>query len=180
MRADYMASHSLIPGMVEVVLRLADRFAIGVIANQLKEVSDALDQVGLGAYIRVRAISEAVGIRKPDPKLYLWALDRAGCAANEAVMIGDRADNDIAPARAVGMWTILCRIPHESKAYRPRGEYETLYFESQGRESISRIPPAGPEETPDAVADSVEGLMGAIDGIARRAMSSSEELPSRR
>jgi HAD superfamily hydrolase (TIGR01509 family) len=180
MRADYMASHALIPGMDAAVRRLADRFALGVVANQLKEVSNALDQIGLGRYIRVRAISEAVGIRKPDPALYLWALDRAGCEPREAVMIGDRSDNDIAPARAVGMWTILLRIPHEQKAYRPREEYEALYFESQSRASIGRIPPAGSGETPDLVAESVEGMLSAVDEIARRAMTSSEGLSSRR
>ncbi len=180
MRADYMASHALIPGMEAAVRRLADRFSIGVVANQLKEASGALDQAGLERFIRVRAISELVGIRKPDPALYTWALDRAACAPHEAVMVGDRADNDIAPARSVGMWTILFRIPHDQKAYRPRGEYETLYFESQGRESISRIAPAGPEETPDAVAESVDEMLSAIDAIARRAMSSSEGLSSRR
>ncbi len=64
-------------------------------------------------------------------------------------MVGDRADNDIAPARAVGMWTILFQMPHEAKGHVPAGEMERLYYESQLRESICRIPPSGPEQTPD-------------------------------
>lgn len=180
MRADYMDSHALIPGVEAAVRRLADRFSIGVVANQLKEVSGALDQVGLGPYIKVRAISESVGIRKPDPGLYQWALDRAGCAPQEAVMVGDRADNDIAPARSVGMWSVLLRIPHSEKAYQPRGEYEALYFESQSRASISRIAPACEAETPDLFAGSIEEMLSAIDEIARRAMTASEGRPSRR
>ena len=34
------------------------------------------------------------------------ALERAGCKPEEAVMIGDRVDNDIIPAKALGMRTV--------------------------------------------------------------------------
>ena len=33
----------------------------------------------------------------------------AGCRAEDAVMVGDRLDNDILPAKAVGMKTIWIR-----------------------------------------------------------------------
>lgn len=39
---------------------------------------------------------------KPDPKLFTIACAQAGCAPEDAVMIGDRLDNDIAPAKAIG------------------------------------------------------------------------------
>jgi FMN phosphatase YigB (HAD superfamily) len=110
----------------------------------------------------------------------LWALDHAGCAPHEALMVGDRADNDVAPARQVGMWTLLLRVPHAAKAYRPRGEYESLYFESQERASISRIAPAGPDEKPDAIAESIDTMLSAIDEIAQRALSPSERPSPRR
>ena len=34
------------------------------------------------------------------------ALERGGCKPEEAVMIGDRVDNDIIPAKALGMRTV--------------------------------------------------------------------------
>lgn len=177
-RADYMACHDLLPGVEEAIRQLADSYQIGVVANQLKEVIPALDEVGLGKYFRIHAVSEVVGIRKPDPALYRWALEHAGCEAHEAVMVGDRADNDIAPAKEVGMWTVLFRIPHQAKGYTPRNEYEKLYFESQARESISRIPPSSPEETPDAVVEDMPGLLREIESISLRAKSQAQ--PSRR
>jgi len=33
-------------------------------------------------------------------------LERAGCKPEEAVMIGDRIDNDIVPAKSLGMRTV--------------------------------------------------------------------------
>jgi len=180
MRADYMSSHTLMPGMAEAVQVLSERYKLGVIANQLKEVLDALDALGLGRCFQVKAVSEVVGVRKPDPALYRWALDRAACQPREAVMVGDRTDNDIAPARALGMWTILFRVPHEAKGYVPGDEFERLYFESQNRESISRIAPSSPNEIPDAQAEDVSDLLNAIEQVRQRAESSSEEIPSRR
>ncbi len=172
-RADYMACHAVLPGVQEAIRELADSYQLGTVANQLKEVVPALEQVGLGQYFRIHAVSEVVGIRKPDPRLYRWALERAGCEPAEAVMVGDRADNDIAPAREVGMWTILFRIPHHLKAYAPRNDYEELYFESQARASISRIPPGGELETPDETVEDMPGLRQAIERIADRAQRGS-------
>ena len=45
-------------------------------------------------------------MEKPNPALFLRALERAGCDAFESCMIGDRPDNDIAPAKALGMKTV--------------------------------------------------------------------------
>ena len=45
-------------------------------------------------------------MEKPDPRIFLWALERAGCRPQDAVMIGDRIDNDIVPAKALGMRTV--------------------------------------------------------------------------
>ena len=50
--------------------------------------------------------SEEEGLEKPDERIFLRALGRAGCEPHEACMIGDRPDNDIAPAKRLGMRTI--------------------------------------------------------------------------
>lgn len=39
------------------------------------------------------------GVSKPNPKIFEIALQRAQCEANKAIMIGDRIDNDIVPAK---------------------------------------------------------------------------------
>ena len=48
-------------------------------------------------------------VMKPDRRLFTIACAQAGVAPQEAVMIGDRLDNDIAPAKAVEMRTIWIR-----------------------------------------------------------------------
>jgi FMN phosphatase YigB (HAD superfamily) len=41
-----------------------------------------------------------------DTRIFEIALERAQCKTEEAIMIGDRVDNDIIPAKALGMHTI--------------------------------------------------------------------------
>lgn len=178
-RQDYMRYHAVIPGMLELVERLAASYRIGVVANQLKEVVTALGETGFGRFVSVHAVSESVGLRKPDPAFYRWAVDQAGCRPEEALMVGDRCDNDIAPARAIGMWTVLYQMKHKDKGYTPSGEMESMYFASQLRESICSIPPRTPEQTPDAFASTPQGLEEAIERI-RALAATTDSAPPRR
>ena len=80
---------------------------MGIIANQTPGSEARLETFGLRAFFEVICASAEEGVAKPDPEIFLRALSRAGCDPAEAVMIGDRTDNDIAPAKALGMQTIL-------------------------------------------------------------------------
>lgn len=84
-------------------------YGIGVIANQAPGTSGRLEKWGLLKYIDVVAASAELGISKPDRRIFERALNMAGCSADEAVMIGDRLDNDIVPAKRAGMQTVWIR-----------------------------------------------------------------------
>ena len=60
-------------------------------------------------YISVVAASAELGVAKPDKRIFQYALETAGCFAGNAVMIGDRLDNDIYPAIEMGMKTVWVR-----------------------------------------------------------------------
>jgi putative hydrolase of the HAD superfamily len=47
--------------------------------------------------------SERVGILKPDPRIFMMALDGLGVKPTDAVFVGDSAARDMAGARALGM-----------------------------------------------------------------------------
>lgn len=53
--------------------------------------------------------SAECGCAKPDLKIFKMALEQANCTTDECVMIGDRIDNDIAPAKQLGMKTVWVR-----------------------------------------------------------------------
>lgn len=50
--------------------------------------------------------SDQEGIAKPDPRIFETALQRANCPVERCVMIGDRLDNDIVPAKKLGFKTV--------------------------------------------------------------------------
>lgn len=97
------------PESERVLRNLKGRFSLGVIANQQVEVRELLRNLGWDRLFDVTIISDEVGVWKPNPRIFEMALDAARCKPQEAAMVGDRVDNDIAPAKSLGMRTIRIR-----------------------------------------------------------------------
>ncbi len=96
----------LYPEAKSVLRALAERYRLGIIANQPEGTQKRLYTYGVGDFFSLVLSSAEEGMEKPNPTLFLRALERAECKADEACMIGDRPDNDIAPAKALGMKTV--------------------------------------------------------------------------
>ncbi len=77
-------------------------------------------------------------------------------------MVGDRVDNDIAPARQAGWWTIWFHAPLEAKGYRPAEGRARLYFESQLRASVADLGPSQDGDRPDGEARSARELVAEV------------------
>ncbi len=86
--------------------KLHCKYKIGIIANQNFGSKERLAKFGILKYIDLIIASAEEGVAKPDKKIFEIALSRADCVPEQAVMIGDRIDNDIIPAKAIGMKTI--------------------------------------------------------------------------
>ena len=90
----------------ECLKKLSSEYNIGVIANQSLGTADRLEQFGILKYIDLVVASAEEGVAKPNKEIFEIALNRAGCRPEHAIMIGDRIDNDIVPAKKLGMKTI--------------------------------------------------------------------------
>lgn len=107
----------LYPDAKIVLETLHNRYKIGVIANQLPNLEKRLENFGIRQWIDLIISSADCGFSKPSSKIFQLALQQASCSASSATMIGDRLDNDIAPAKALGMKTIW--IKQGFSAYSP-------------------------------------------------------------
>lgn len=96
----------LYPDTAECLEKLSAKYKIGVIANQPAGTTERLKQHGILSYIDLVIASAEEGVAKPDRKIFEIALERSGCSPCEAFMIGDRIDNDIVPAKTIGMHTV--------------------------------------------------------------------------
>lgn len=98
----YDAAYSVITG-------LYGKYKLGIIANQSLGTQERIDKWGIGKYFDVVVASAEAGCAKPDLRIFQMALQNAKCEPNEAVMVGDRLDNDIVPAKELGMKTVWVR-----------------------------------------------------------------------
>lgn len=91
----------------EAVLEtLSAKYSVGIIANQSAGAEERLKKYGLSQYISLCISSAEAGYAKPDSRIFALALNQAKCRAQNAVMNGDRLDNDIFPAKKLGMRTV--------------------------------------------------------------------------
>ena len=95
------------PDVVSTLMELKQRgYKLGVIANQNYGTEDRLNNWNLHHFFDVIAASAELRMAKPDSAFFEWALNQADCCPQNAVMVGDRMDNDMAPANRLGMHTV--------------------------------------------------------------------------
>jgi len=134
----YVEMQVLYPETKSVLKQLAGRYCLGVIANQPKETTKLIKKLGLTQYLKVAALSEQVGFSKPDPRIFLHALETAKCKPEKAMMVGDRLDNDIAPAKHLGMLTV--RVKRGMMVYqKPLNKMEVPDYEIYSLEELVSI-----------------------------------------
>jgi len=96
----------LFPGVREALAALREAYIIGVITEGDGRLQrEQLERLGLDGVFRHVIISQEVGLHKPDPALYDYALAAAEVVPKESVMVGDRIDWDLVPAKRIGMRT---------------------------------------------------------------------------
>lgn len=96
----------LFPDVPAVLGKLAQLYHLGIIANQGKYLEERLENFGVLPYFEVVVGSADVGLSKPDVAIFDYALTQAGVLPEEAIYVGDRMDNDMVPAKKLGMATI--------------------------------------------------------------------------
>lgn len=97
------------PDALECLAGLHGKYKIGIIANQAPGTAERMRRFGLAPYIDLIVASAEEGLEKPDVRIFQAALERANCPPEKAAMIGDRLDNDITPAKQIGMAAIWIR-----------------------------------------------------------------------
>ena len=99
----YEENWALLPGAVEF-LAATLHLPRAIVTNGNKpQVQRKISKLGLASHFQAVVTPEDCGARKPNPKIFLHALELLGVKPSEALMVGDNHDADIAPALALGM-----------------------------------------------------------------------------
>jgi putative hydrolase of the HAD superfamily len=84
---------------------------VGVISDCSEEVVAAWPATPLAPLVHEAVLSAAVGMKKPDPRVYIFACERLGVAAERCLYVGDGGSRELSGASAVGMEAVLIRVP---------------------------------------------------------------------
>ena len=99
----------LFDGVTDVLKHLSAHYRLGILANQPSSTLERLKRDGIYSFFDLCLLSETENLSKPDLAFFKYAIKRATCNPGKIVMVGDRLDNDIMPAKKVGMKTVRIR-----------------------------------------------------------------------
>jgi putative hydrolase of the HAD superfamily len=108
-RADFVRE-CLVPrvGAVETLEELRARgYRIGLITVCTEDVELLWPESGFAGLFDAEVFSNAVGLSKPDPRIYHVCCEQLGVEPHEAVFVGDGANDELEGARRVGLVPIL-------------------------------------------------------------------------
>lgn len=78
-----------------ILERLSKRYKLGIVSNWYGNMSSILAGEGLSSLFGAVADSGVIGTIKPEPGIFMAALDQLGARPSEAVMIGDNVKRDM-------------------------------------------------------------------------------------
>jgi putative hydrolase of the HAD superfamily len=118
-RADFVR-HCLVPraGAVATLTELRARGCkVGLITVCTEDVELLWPESAFAGLFDAEVFSNAVGLTKPDPRIYRACCDLLGVEPHEAVFVGDGANDELDGARRVGLQAILIHKAGQDPAW---------------------------------------------------------------
>ncbi len=89
-----------------VLAALAERCPLVLVSNFYGNIRTVLRDFGLLRHFPHVVESAVVGVRKPDPRIFLLGVEALGIRAEETAVVGDSYRKDILPAHSIGCQTV--------------------------------------------------------------------------
>ncbi|TGV02100.1 noncanonical pyrimidine nucleotidase, YjjG family [Flavivirga rizhaonensis] len=98
----------------EILDYLNLNYNLHIITNGFDEIQyKKLTLSNIDKYFKTVTNSEMVGVKKPNPKIFNFALESAKSNSSQSVMIGDNYEADILGAKNIGMEVVFFDIHNE-------------------------------------------------------------------
>lgn len=127
-----------IPGAPACLRRLRDAgLRLGIVSNSDGRCAQALERAGLRDFVELVVDSGVVGVAKPDPAIFEYALEPLGLAPDETWYLGDTVAYDAAAADDAGLtsWVVDHRGLHSvpfPRRVRNLAEFADRVLEAKG------------------------------------------------
>jgi len=110
-------------GIESELKSISKYFDLGIAGQYGGEIIDLLEKNSLLDYFTCHLTQDDFSLTKPDPRYYEQIVQRFGVFPQQCIMVGDRIDNDIIPAKKLGMRTVLVQVGIH-KNQKPRIPFE--------------------------------------------------------
>ena len=101
-------NNHLFQGAFEILEYLQSKYNLHIITNGFQDVQNhKIKNSNLTPFFKTITNSESAGVKKPNPRIFEFALQQANTTKEQSVMIGDCIDADVKGALNFGMDAIL-------------------------------------------------------------------------
>ena len=112
LRSEFFGGDRVDRELIGLIRSLRPRYKTGLISNAWDGLRAYVEREGFDDAFDHMVISAEVGMAKPAPDIYHYALDKLGVAAEESVFLDDFSGN-VKAARDIGMKTIHFMDPEK-------------------------------------------------------------------
>lgn len=109
-----------IKALIPFLENIHRKYKLGIVSNFYGNINNVLKEFNINEYFDLVIDSAVVGIRKPDPEIFLLGVNRFGIHPSMVLVIGDSYDRDIEPASKAGCMTAW--LKGRSWTVQPDGE----------------------------------------------------------
>ncbi len=102
----YNYAKECVTGAKPVLTDLSEKYPLILVSNFYGNIDSVLSDFGIKDFFRNIVESAVVGVRKPDPAIFMLGVKETGFNPEEVVVIGDSYSKDIVPAQTLGCPTV--------------------------------------------------------------------------
>ncbi len=109
-----------VSGAEETLQSLYERYKLAVVSNATSQLPRfALEKSGLTKFFQVVVVSRDLGVRKPDPEIFRYALEKLKVKPGEAIHVGDSIKHDVKGAKKAGIKVVWIKTEGEEITEEP-------------------------------------------------------------
>lgn len=100
----------LFPELFDTLARLSEKYRMSIISDaQWIFAEPEIEMLGLDRFFKLRIFSSRFGFKKPDVRLFEYAMEKLKVKPEESIYIGDNHHKDLVGSKKAGMKCILFR-----------------------------------------------------------------------
>ena len=119
----YDSARTTIETVRPTLQALAARYPMVLVSNFYGNINSVLADFKLDTYFQTVIESAVVGVRKPDPAIFMLGVEALGLPPEQVLVVGDSLKKDILPARSIRCHTAWLKgrgwTPEEDSATDP-------------------------------------------------------------